>query len=489
MRRIEVGMSRRIIASVTLACALLLGGCHHKVQNPMANINSKQPDKELFDRSMDSLKHGKFQESRTLLETLINAYPDSEYIARAKLALGDSWYAEGGKAAWQQAEVQYKDFQTFFPNMPEAAEAQLKVANMHYQQMEKADRDYAEAVRASDEYKALIQRYPDNPLVPQAKQRLREVQEDLAERQFRIAHFYYLRDNLAAAQARLQSLIDSYPLYSAIDEALFELGSLYEKEAAAMRRQPGVNEAKKEAMAAKFQKHAIDAYSRIITRYPAKARANDARHRLQALNAPVPVPTAEALAQSKAEEQSRHAIGMTDKVLNNFRKRPDMAKAPGVGEPNMSDEEVDSAVDMLKDLNQQLRLGVEPVRGGTGAVPGANQPAPGTSAPAESTAAGSAAPADSSGGSSSSAGSTPADPAAGSAAAAGSAPGGSATTASASSSSEGAAPPAALPQVNEAASSTQGSAQTTNGNQSDNSKHDSTSKKKKKSGLRKIIPF
>jgi outer membrane protein assembly factor BamD len=37
---------------------------------------------------------------------------------RAKLWLGDAWYAEGGKAAWQQAEVQYKDFQTFFPNLP-----------------------------------------------------------------------------------------------------------------------------------------------------------------------------------------------------------------------------------------------------------------------------------------------------------------------------------------------------------------------------------
>jgi outer membrane protein assembly factor BamD len=485
MRRIEVGMSRRIIASVTLFCALLLAGCHHKVQNPMANINSKQPDKELYDRAMDSMKHGKYTESRTLLETMINAYPDSEYIARAKLALGDSWYAEGGKTAWQQAEVQYKDFQTFFPNMPEAAEAQLKVANMHYQQMEKADRDYAEAVRASDEYKALIQRYPDNPLVPQAKQRLREVQEDLAERQFRIAHFYFLRDNLAAAQARLQSLVDSYPLYSAIDEALFELGALYEKEAAAMRRQPGVNDAKKEAVAALFQKHAIDAYSRIVTRYPAKARVNDARHRLQALNAPVPVPTAEALAQSKAEEQSRHAKSMTDKVLDNFRKRPDMAKAPGVGEPNMSDEATFSAVDMLKDLNQQLRLGVEPVGGGTGAVPGANQPPPSsTSTPANT------APANPAGGSSTSASSTAADPAAGSAAAAGSAPAGSAATASASPSSEGAAPPAAPAQVNEApaASSTQ-SAQTTNGSQSASNKQDSTSKKKKKTGLRKIIPF
>jgi outer membrane protein assembly factor BamD len=124
-------MLRQTITCVALAGALLLAGCHHKVQNPMANIDSKQPDKTLYDRAMESMKHGHYQEARTLLETLINAYPDSEYIARAKLAVGDSWYNEGGSAAWKQAEVEYKDFQTFFPNMPEASEAQLKVATIH----------------------------------------------------------------------------------------------------------------------------------------------------------------------------------------------------------------------------------------------------------------------------------------------------------------------------------------------------------------------
>src|SRR5258707_13137639 len=150
-------MVRKILVSTALAGALLVSsGCHHKVQNPLANIDSKQPDKGLFDRAMDSMKRGKYQESRTLLDTLINTYPDSEYIARAKLALGDAWYAEGGKAAWSQAEAEYKDFETVFPNLPEASEAQLKIASMHYREMENRDRDYAEAQRAAEEYKSLV---------------------------------------------------------------------------------------------------------------------------------------------------------------------------------------------------------------------------------------------------------------------------------------------------------------------------------------------
>jgi outer membrane protein assembly factor BamD len=471
-------MVRKIILSCALACSVLIAaGCHHKVQNPLANIDSKQPDKGLYDRAMDSMKHGHYQEARTLLETLINTYPDSEYIARAKLAEGDSWYQEGGTAAWQEAEVQYKDFETFFPNLPEASEAQLKVANIHYRQMEKPDRDFAQAQRAAEEYKTLIQNYPDSPLVPEAKQRLREVQEVLAERQFRIAHFYFLRENLAAAQARLESLVDSYPLYSGIDEALYEMGQLYEKEAGAMRKQ-NVAEATKEKVASEFQKKAVDAYDRIVTRYPAMGRADDAKKRLAELNAPVPTPTAEAVAESKAEEESRQNTGMMEGMLANFKKHPDVARAARVGDPSLQDEQVVSAPAMVQGLQTELSaanqpsagaqatqdLGIKTVSAGSGPLPLINQPPP-ASNNATAPAANNAKPA-----------------------------------------SDGAPPPAPPAQVNEVQSSPaaapqnaqaaqQGStatAQNASTPGKDNKvdkKHESTSKKKKKKGLGKLNPF
>src|SRR3982751_708057 len=143
-------MFRRLPVLIALVClTLFVAGCHHnKVANPIANVNSKQPDKVLFDRAMDAMNHGKYDVARMTLQTLINTYPDSEYVARAKLAVGDSWYAEGGTAALAQAEQEYSDFEIFFPNMAEAAEPQLKIANIHYQQMEKSDRDFTHAKRA-----------------------------------------------------------------------------------------------------------------------------------------------------------------------------------------------------------------------------------------------------------------------------------------------------------------------------------------------------
>jgi len=382
-------MSKRILIATVLIVALFSAGCRHsKVVNPIANVDSKQPDKVLFDRAMDAMKHGKYSIARNLLETMINAYPDSEYIARAKLGLGDSWFAEGGTTALQQAEAEYKDFITFFPNLPEAAEAQLKVANIHYRQMEKPDRDFRQAMRAQDEFRSLITQFPDSKLVPEAKQKLREVQEILGERQFRVAHFYLTRDNLAASQARLKSLVDSYPLYSNVDEALFMLGTISEREANSMRAQK-IPEAVKEKLIAQYEKEAIDAYTRIVTRYPVMPRAGDARGRLGALKAPVPTATPDAIALNQAEENSREETGRLHGLMANFKRHPDITKAPKTGEPSMEEEEQVSAAAAIQQLDHELKsamaesLGLKPeIKAGDGtAQPGANQPPPGQKPP------------------------------------------------------------------------------------------------------------
>src|SRR5258708_2627089 len=248
-------MSRRIPLVAFLAILLLTtAACTNKKSvNPLSNVGSKQPDKVLFDRAMDAMKHNRFDVARMTLQTLINTYPDSEFIARAKLAVGDSWYAEGGTASLAQAEQEYKDFITFFPNMAEAAEAQLKIANIQYQQMEKPDRDYTHAKRAEDEYRNLILQFPDSKLVPEAKQRLLQVQEVLADREFGIGRFYYLRQSYPASIARLTSLVENYPLYSNADEALFLLGENYDAEIGLIPSSPNTNnETERGRMIAEF---------------------------------------------------------------------------------------------------------------------------------------------------------------------------------------------------------------------------------------------
>jgi len=517
-------MFRRLIIIFGIVLPLIFASAcsNKKVSNPLANVGSKQPDKVLFDRAMDALKHNKYDVARITLQTLINTYPDSEYIARAKLAVGDSWYAEGGTAAITQAEAEYKDFITFFPNMPEAAEAQLKIANIHYQQMEKPDRDFTHAVHAEEEYRNLIEQYPDSKLVPQAKQRLREVQEVLAEREFRIGHFYYLRQSWPAAIARLRSLTDTYPLYSGADEALYLLGQCYEGEIALIR-QGKMSEVYKGKMIKQFTNDAAAAYSKIITRYPVMNRAEDAEKRLEALHRPVPKPTKQAIAQNQAEEASRQASGMIGRVWGNLSKHPDTSEAAHVGDPPLIDPKPSSATEVVQEAQNALlgkptsvadsnKVSVETV--GTG-QPAANEPVPhsGDATPTSTSGSGNAA-APASGGTPATGDSGSTDSNSGGIGelapnvssgppASGNAPDNSAAPAAPPGQVNDAAPTAAPAQVNDAAAPGDGTAATNSSNASQTSAQGTTDQansndqnvsssrhtKKKKKGLGKLSPF
>ena len=66
-------MSRRISLLVALGTLLALtAACTNKKSvNPLANVGSKQPDKVLFDKAMDAMRHNRFDVARLTLQTLI----------------------------------------------------------------------------------------------------------------------------------------------------------------------------------------------------------------------------------------------------------------------------------------------------------------------------------------------------------------------------------------------------------------------------------
>lgn len=483
-------MLRRIPLIFVLGMLLVLSvACTNKKSvNPLAGIGSKQPDKVLFDKAMDAMRHNRFDVARLTLQTLINTYPDSEYIARAKLAVGDSWYAEGGTAALAQAEQEYSDFEIFFPNMPEAAEAQLKIANIHYQQMEKPDRDYTNAKRAEDEYRKLILQYPESKLVPEAKQRLLEVQEVLAEREFEIGRFYYLRESYPASIARLQTLVERYPLYSRADEAYYLLGQNYEGQIARMRLAPTCDvhgmprgcttEAVKSRYIAELTKNATQAYDQILTRYPLMDRTDDAKKRLTALHQPIPRPTKAAVAQNKAEIDSRSESTALQKMMGLVKKGPDVSAASRVGDPPLVDPEVVAATSVIRRETLEAAgmsdksVGVEVIKPNQPDTTPATDATPPGGSPFGNAAAATATPPPAGPDPNELKPNVPADP----------------NELKPTDSGDPALPPP--PQVNEIQPGPSSSSATASADSTPATDKDiSTSKKKKKTGLKKIIPF
>ena len=118
-------------------------------------------------------------------------------------------------------------------------------------------------------------------------------------------------------------------------------------------------------------------------------RADEAKHRLQALHQPVPRPTKAAVAQNRAEEASRHESGMFGRMMSNFRKHPDVAQATKVGQPTLVDPKPVSATEVVQEASRALmapsrsaadknKVSIETV--GTGAPP-AGEAVPRSDAP------------------------------------------------------------------------------------------------------------
>jgi outer membrane protein assembly factor BamD len=295
--------------------ATLLTGCLGKKNTAPVAGTSVEPDKVLYQKATADLKRGRYTTGRLALETLINTYPDSEYLAKAKLAIGDSYYKEGGTAGLKQSIVEYKDFITFFPFLDEAANAQMQIAMAHYRQMEKPDRDHAEAVQAEAEFQTFLEKYPNSALVPQAEQHLRDVQEVLAEGNFRVASFYYIRTAYRAAGARLIELTNRYPLYSQADQANWMLGQIYEK-------------GEHNEIAAKY-------YSRIVKDYPLSPLAGESKNKLVKFGVPVPPPDPTAVARMQ-KEQSADREGRIKRTMTFLKTSPDVSTAARSGPPTMT---------------------------------------------------------------------------------------------------------------------------------------------------------
>jgi outer membrane protein assembly factor BamD len=343
--------------------------------NQLAGLDAKLPDKALYDKAEEAVKHGHYDVARLDLQTLLNTYQDSQYQMRAKLAIADSWYKEGGTAALTQAEQEYKDFITFFPNAPEAAEAQMRVGDIYFKQMDKPDRDYTKTKQAEQEYRLMLQQFPDSPLVPQARQRLREVQETLASREANVAEFYSGHNNLYATIARYQTVVDTYPLYSRMDEVLIGLGDAYEAQAK-FYRAANMPEAAKARLVKLADGQAVAAYRKVVLEHSAAAHVEDARDRLAAMNLPIPTPTPDQAAASAALENSRGQYTLSKRATLLFLHQADTVPAASAGEPPLDDPKPTLAPTIMRKSADEYNAAMAP-----GGAPHEGTPLP-ASAPA-----------------------------------------------------------------------------------------------------------
>lgn len=190
-------------------------------------------DRELFITATREVRKHNYDVGRLLYQTIITTYPDSPYLPMSKLAVGDSFFLEGTTSALIQAVAAYQDWLTFFPTHPLADRVVLKIAESEMRQIGLPDRDATKAKRAETRLKALLQQYPNSILKAAAEERLKQVQDNLGLHNLYVGNYYYAlsveqkKGGLKGAQSRYREILEKYPNFSFMEEALYKLAVTY----------------------------------------------------------------------------------------------------------------------------------------------------------------------------------------------------------------------------------------------------------------------
>ena len=204
-------------------------------EKKIAPVDAGLPDKVLYDKALDATKRGHFDVARLDLQTLLNTYPDSQYQMKAKLAIADSWY-QGGRH--RRAHPGRAGVQGLHHLLPQRTRGR-RGPDARRRHLLPPDGQAGPRLLQGHPRRGRVP--PHAPAVPgvhprpQAKQRLREVQEVMATRESDIAAFYATHNNWPATIARYQTVVDTYPQYSHMDDVLIGLGDAYETEARFVR--------------------------------------------------------------------------------------------------------------------------------------------------------------------------------------------------------------------------------------------------------------
>ncbi len=231
-------------------------------------------DRELFIEATKNVRKNNYDVGRLLFQTIITTYPDSPYLPMAKLAVADSFYLEGSTSALIQASAGYQDWLTFFPTHPLADRVLLKIAESQMRRIGLPDLDSSNAKVAEQRLKALLQQYPKSSLREEAVKRLAEVQDNLGLHNLYIANYYYKQSvdykkgGLKGAQSRYNEILEKYPNFKFMDEALYKLAVTY------------LIEEETDQAARYFQQ--------IVSEYPNSDWVEKSKEQLQVIGATVP---------------------------------------------------------------------------------------------------------------------------------------------------------------------------------------------------------
>jgi outer membrane protein assembly factor BamD len=255
--------ARRTRWAAAIAALAFVAGCASagapKKPDKITQELLNSPKEVLFEKGKALFDKKKFDQGRKYLNFVFETYPNEKEGRQALLLVADSYFRQGGTTGYTEARFRYRDYLNRYPGAPQRDYSRYQFALCYDKEHEKADRDQTSTREALQQYRVLLQEFPNSTYVTVVLERIRRLTDALADHEFGVGYFYIRKGAPGAALGRFTAIEQRFPDYGGKDKLFF-----YEAEA--LRRLGRGEEASKY-------------YSRVIEEFPTSEFAKLARGR------------------------------------------------------------------------------------------------------------------------------------------------------------------------------------------------------------------
>ncbi|MFQ5570701.1 MAG: outer membrane protein assembly factor BamD [Rhodothermales bacterium] len=261
----------RLRFSVVMLLVVLVAGC-----SGSGRLRYDTP-KEAFDKGMERYESGKYARAVQYFQGSFDFGRTHEWADDAQLFLARAYRAN---KEYILAANEYSRFAQIYRADPRVPEAEFERAMTFYERSPLYQLDQTNTEDAINAFNLFINRYPTHESVLEAEQRIKELREKLAHKQYDTALQYEQRELFQAAALSYEVVFDKYSDTDWADDAL--LG--------AIRTYIIYSDESVEARQAERLQKAVDHYQRLLQLFPdsellkdAEALYEQATSRMQAL--------------------------------------------------------------------------------------------------------------------------------------------------------------------------------------------------------------
>ena len=228
-RMLLMGKKSRLLMSLALVATLITGCSSTKPKVP------DEPPEVLYQKARLKLDTGNYLNAIELLEALDSRYPFGAYSNQVQLDLIYAYYKQDDTAQAianidrfirlnpAHKNIDYVFYMRGLTNM---------AADYNFFQdflgINRDDKDPSYARQAFQDFKTLLQNYPNSSYAADARARMIGLKNRLARYDLGVAEYYVKRDALIAAANRAKLIVETYPDTMETEKALEIMVNAYD---------------------------------------------------------------------------------------------------------------------------------------------------------------------------------------------------------------------------------------------------------------------